>query len=212
MVSSSSTGSSALLFGYVIAEKLNKTNYSLWKAQVLPILRGAQLQEYLDDTNVAPNKMIEGKTTGDKPEATQEVNLEYIQWSAMEKQVLNFLLMSVTRDVMAQVSSCATPREVWTLLEQTYASRSKARVVNTRMALATTQKGNMSISEYIAKMKSFADEMASVGKPLEEEELVSYILAGLDFDYNSIVSTIEACMEPIFVGELYSQLMSFEAR
>jgi hypothetical protein len=64
MVSSSLTRSSTPLLGYVIVEKLNKTNYSLWKARVLPILRGAQLQGYLDGTNVAPAKTIEGKLTG----------------------------------------------------------------------------------------------------------------------------------------------------
>jgi hypothetical protein len=103
-------------------------------------------------------------------------------------------------------------REVWKLLEQTYESRSKARVVNTRMACTTTQKGNMLISEYLAKMKSFADDMASASKALEEEELVSYIFAGLDFDYNLVVSAIVAHVEPILVGELCSQLLSFEAR
>ncbi|WVZ98567.1 hypothetical protein U9M48_043995 [Paspalum notatum var. saurae] len=46
----------------------------------------------------------------------------------------------------------------------------------------------MSITEYVGKMKSFADEMACAGKPLEDEELVQYILAGLDMDYNPIVS------------------------
>jgi hypothetical protein len=102
----------------------------------------------------------------------------------MEQQVLGFLLLSMTKEVMAQVASCSTSREVWTLLEQTYVSRSKARVVNTRMTLATTQKGNMSISEYIGKMKSLADKITLAGKALEEEELVSYFLAGLDFDYN----------------------------
>jgi glutathionylspermidine synthase len=118
----------------------------------------------------------------------------------------------MTKDVMAQVASCSNPREVWTLLEQTYASRSKARVVNTRMALATTQKGNMTIFEYIAKMKSLANEMVSTRKALEDEELVSYIMAGLDFDYNHIVSAMVARVKPISVGELYAQLLSFEAR
>jgi hypothetical protein len=80
------------------------------------------------------------------------------------------------------------------------------------MALATTQKGNMSISEYIAKIKPFVDEMAPARKGLEDEELVSYILAGLDFDYNPIVSAIVAHVEPISVGELYSRLLNFEAR
>jgi hypothetical protein len=50
------------------------------------------------------------------------------------------------------------------------------------MALAATHKGSMTISEYITKMKSLADEMASTGKVLEDMELVSYIMAGLDFD------------------------------
>jgi hypothetical protein len=40
----------------------------------------------------------------------------------------------------------------------------------------------MTISEYTAKMKSLVDEMASAGKALEDEELVSYIMVGLDFD------------------------------
>jgi hypothetical protein len=98
------------------------------------------------------------------------------------------------------------------LLEQTYVSRSKARVVNIRMALTTTQKGNMTISEYFTKTKSLADEMASVGKALEDEELVSYIMAKLDFDFNPIMYAMVAHVEPISVGELYAQLLSFEAR
>jgi hypothetical protein len=131
------------------------------------------------------------------------VNPEYVQWSALEQQVLGFLLTSMTKDVMAQVTTCSTPKEVWALLDQTYASRLKARVVNTRMALATTQKGSTIISEYIAKMKSLADEMASAGKAPEDVELVSYIMAGLDFDYNPIVSTMVARVEPISVSEHY---------
>jgi hypothetical protein len=69
----------------------------------------------------------------------------------------------------------------------------------------------MTISEYIGKMKSLADEMASAGKALEDEELVSYVLVGLDFDINSVVSTMVARVEPISMGELHAQLLSFEA-
>jgi hypothetical protein len=211
-MASFSSMSMAPLLGYAVVEKLTKTNYSLWKVQVLHILRGAQLQGYLDGSTVAPDKKISIKPTRDKTEVTQVVNPKYVQWSALEQQVLGFLLTSMTKDVMAQVASCSTPKEVWTLLEQTYTSRSKVRVVNTRMALATTQKGSMTISEYIAKMKSLADEIASTGKTLEDEELVSYIMAGLDFDHNPIVSTMVARVERISVGELYAQLLSFEAR
>jgi hypothetical protein len=60
-------------------------------------------------------------------------------------------------------------------------------------------------------MKSLADEMASVGKKLDDEELTSYILAGLDVEYNSLVSSITARVEPNTFGELYSQLLQSQS-
>jgi hypothetical protein len=80
------------------------------------------------------------------------------------------------------------------------------------MTLATTQKGSSTTIEYFAKMKSLADEMASAGKKLDAEELTSYILAGLDAEYNPLVSSIAARVEPISVGELYSKLLAHENR
>jgi hypothetical protein len=45
--------------------------------------------------------------------------------------------------------------------------------------LATTQKGNLPVSEYFDKMKVLGDDMAATGRKLDDEELVEYILAGL---------------------------------
>jgi hypothetical protein len=42
------------------------------------------------------------------------------------------------------------------------------------------QKGEQSAASDYNKMKGFADEMAAAGKPHEEDDLVSYVLAGLD--------------------------------
>jgi hypothetical protein len=80
------------------------------------------------------------------------------------------------------------------------------------MALATTQKGTSTVIEYISKMKNLADDMASAGKKLDDEELSSYILAWLDSEYNSVVSSIAARTEPISFAELYSQLLAHENR
>lgn len=63
-------------------------------------------------------------------------------------------------------------------IEGMFVSQSCVHVINTRMALATMQKSNSSISEYVAKMRGLADDMASTGKKLDDEDLVSYILAG----------------------------------
>ena len=39
-------------------------------------------------------------------------------------------------------------------------------------------------------MKALDDEMASVGKPLTDDDMVSYVLAGLEYDYMPFVSMI----------------------
>ena len=77
------------------------------------------------------------------------------------------------------------------------------------MALSMAQKGNSTVAKYYAKMKTLPDEMASVGKKLEDDELVSYILAGLDIDFNPLVSAIAARVQPISAGELFTQMTSF---
>ena len=97
-------------------------------------------------------------------------------------------------------------------VEGMYASQTRARTVNIRIALANSQKGNLSIADYCSKIRQLADEMAAAGKSLDEEDIVSYILAGLDGDYNSIVNAMASRVEPVTVSELYNQLLSFEMR
>ena len=80
------------------------------------------------------------------------------------------------------------------------------------MTLATAQKGSSIIADYFNKMKSLADDMAAAGKRLEDEEIISYVLAGLDMDFNPIVSVVTARTEPLSLGELYTQLVSWEQR
>ena len=79
-------------------------------------------------------------------------------------------------------------------------------MINTRIALATAQKGSSSIADFFSKMKGLADEMASAGKKLDEEEVASYILWVLTS------STITARTEPITLGDLFMQPSTFEQR
>jgi hypothetical protein len=59
-------------------------------------------------------------------------------------------------------------------------------------------------------MTQFADELATSGTPLRDDELIAYLLAGLDEDYNPVFTAIVARVDPISPSELYAQLLSFE--
>ena len=98
------------------------------------------------------------------------------------------------------------------MISEMTASQSRGRIINTRMALATAQKGSSTIADYFNKMKSLADDMATDGKHLEDEEIISYVLAGLNVDFNLNVSVVTARTEPLSLGELYTQLVSWEQR
>jgi hypothetical protein len=71
-----------------------------------------------------------------------------------------------------------------------FASQSRTRVSNLRVALARTRKENLTTAQYFTKMKGFAGELAAAGRPLDVEELVEYLLAGLDESYNALFAAI----------------------
>jgi hypothetical protein len=65
-------------------------------------------------------------------------------------------------------------------------------------------------SIYYVKMCHYADELAAFGIALRDDELVAYLLAKLDEDYNSIFTAIVARTNTNTLSELYAQLLSFD--
>jgi hypothetical protein len=141
---------------------------------------------------------------------TTFANPEYARMAAREHQVLNYLLSSLSHEMLLQATAYDTPEEVWAYIMSSFESQSHACVINVRMTLSTTKKGDITISKYVTKMKALADEMASIGKRLDDEELVSYILAGLDSEFDGVISAVSTRVEPITMSELYGQPLAHE--
>jgi hypothetical protein len=68
MAGSSSSGGGFNILSHQVHEKLTLDNFLIWKAQVLPAVRGAQLIEFLQGTKVKPDEFI----TIDKPDKSKE--------------------------------------------------------------------------------------------------------------------------------------------
>lgn len=208
-LSSSSTNSNPLQ-GHLITEKLGKANHALWKVQISAAVRGARLQGHLTGATKKPPAKISVTVDG---ATNKTANPAYDDWEATDQQVLGFLLSSLTREVLMQVSTCETAAEAWSAIEGMYSTHTRARCINTRFALTNTKKGNMTTPEYFAKMKSLGDEMAIAGgRPIDEEELIQYIITGLGEGYSEVISAVCARVEPISVSDLYSEVLNFEAR
>jgi histone deacetylase 1/2 len=194
--------------GITVTEKLSRTNHAMWRAQILTAVRGFRLEGHLTGAIPAPAAEVDGKDATGKDIKTP--NPEYAEWYARDQQVLSFVLGSLAREILSQVAAKKMTTALWSAIEDMFSSQNRARAVNTRLALATTRKGNMTIAEYVGKMQALGDQMVAAGQPLEEEELVEYILTGLDEDFNPIVSALIARKEKATVSEAYQQLLAFE--
>lgn len=75
-----------------------------------------------------------------------------------------------------------------------------------RVQLVTFKKNDQTMVEYFAKMKSFANTLGSIGQKLIDEEIISYMLAGLRQDYDALVTSICTIIDPM---TLYRSLCSY---
>jgi hypothetical protein len=168
-MASSSTTTNPLL-AHPVTKKLTKLNHALWHAQVEATIHGAHLLGFLTRETKAPSANLTQKGADGKD--TEILNPEYEDWEASDQHVLSYLLSSLSKEILIQVSFAKTAAEAWNEIQGIFASQTRARTINVRLALGNTRKGESSISEYIGKMKALGEQMAAAGRPLEEEELV----------------------------------------
>ena len=109
MASSFSNSTTIPSFLIPITEKLNKTNYRLWSAQILPPIRSAQLYNLLIGKEKMPAETVSVTTNG-APMDTP--NPEYINWVTRDQALLGYILSSLTREVLMGVTTATTSADV----------------------------------------------------------------------------------------------------
>lgn len=78
--------------------------------------------------------------------------------------------------------------------------------------LATLKKGGSAVSDYFQKFKALADTLAAAGQPLNDFELISFLLAGLGSEFDPFVTSVTTRVEPLSLEELYGHLLTHEMR
>jgi hypothetical protein len=193
---------------HVVTIRLSKTNYLLWRAQLLPYLRSTKLLGLLDGTNPAPPQQIASSNVAG---ADLVHNPDYDKWFNLDQQVLSRLLSTMTEDILRDVIDASTSMEAWDKLQRMFGSATRARVVQLRVDLATAKKGDISAGDYFRRIKGFSTELAAANAPLRDDEVNVYLLAGLGPDYDSFVTSMTT-KDALTLDDVYAHLMTFEAR
>ncbi|KAH6770031.1 hypothetical protein C2S52_014834 [Perilla frutescens var. hirtella] len=81
-----------------------------------------------------------------------------------------------------------------------------------KLQLQNLKKGDLSIRDYIGKIKNFYDLLSSAGHRVTDEDQILHILSGLGSDYDAVMVTITSRSESWRLQDVHALLMTFEAR
>ena len=98
-----------------VGVKLDRSNYVLWKSQVLPIVQAYDLEGFLFGTKTHPSESL-----GDS------ANPDFVHWHRLDQFLLSWLLLTITESMLGHVLHCHTSYAVWKTLEQLFSNKSKA--------------------------------------------------------------------------------------
>nr|XP_051211614.1 uncharacterized protein LOC127329110 [Lolium perenne] len=192
-----------------ITIRLTSENYLFWRAQVGPLLRSHMLMGYVDGSLPCPSPHVDVSHAGAMHHAP---NPAHQHWTQQDQAILSGFVSSMTEGVLGMIMFSGTSREAWETLSGAFASTSIARSSAIRQEMAELKKGNKTVNTYFHQMKALSDSLTSIGEPLRDAEFVSYILAGLDEEYDALYQVVTNRTTPIQIRDLFSQLQATEQR
>lgn len=81
-----------------------------------------------------------------------------------------------------------------------------------KQKLQTLYQGSMKCTDFLEKAKLVSDELAIVGKPLEDDDLMSYIVSGLNPYFNPFITSLSFATRDNNVSfeNFLAKLLSYE--
>jgi hypothetical protein len=187
--------------------KLDDPNYLDWVSQFIPILRGHELIGIMDGSEPCPPKFLTNPETQE-----QSLNHAYTVWQKKDQHLLSWIICLLEPFLVSSMYGIDTAHGAWSLLSTRYAAQSRSRISHLKRQLQSIQQGSKSCNEYLQVAKKYADQLAAVGKPLEDDDLISFIISGLNPTVNTFITAFSFAVrktEMSFV-DFQSELLSHE--
>lgn len=180
--------------------KLTSLNYVLWKTQMLPLLRGYNLDRHINKSYVPPTPTL----------ANSEPNPAYVVWFREDQIVMSWLNSSLSEALLSNSVGALSALEIWTRLEQSFAAGNAAQVRHLKHAIHHLERNTDSIEIYMQRAKNLSNQLLALNSPISNDDLVGAILDGLGPDYRPFVRSIEAKLQMPSYDELLGLLLTEE--
>lgn len=125
---------------------------------------------------------------------------------------MSILISLLLKNLIAHVLEAFTFRDVLVILDDLFAAKSQARIMQLQYELTTLKKGSESISDHYQKAILLHDTLAATGKTLTSTEFITFLLASLGIDFDSVVTSTTTRVDPLNPAHVYSHLLKYESR
>ncbi|XP_010436771.1 PREDICTED: uncharacterized protein LOC104720580 [Camelina sativa] len=185
--------------------KLTPNNYITWSLQVHSLLDGHDLANYVHGSTSIPALTVTANNE------TTPIP-DYTKWRRQDKLIYNGLIGTLSPSIQHVFTKTTTATELWTRLAATYANPSWGYIQQLRLQLKQYPKGDESVDDYMQGLTTQFDQLALIEKPLEREEKVEFIIAGLREDYQSVIDQIEGREKPPSITKVHEKIFTSEAK
>lgn len=110
----------------------------------------------------------------------------------------------------SHVCGLVTAYEKWKYFENVYPSDSSSRIMELKGEMQSMMKENITINEYVEKLKDLSAQLISIGENVPNKELIRHLLNGLGPDFNACICSINNHTDEVSIEEAHSQLLSYE--
>ncbi|MCO5576987.1 hypothetical protein L7F22_030808 [Adiantum nelumboides] len=155
-------------------EKLDKNNYRPWKFKMRNYLIGKSLWRYVTREEARLELPLESAIADDLK--------AWKPWNEKEKKVMFLILQNVTNGMIDHIQDLEIVKDSWDTLERLYITNTKARKIQLKNKSSNIKKNNLSVNNYVLKIKEVEDALGSIGARPKDDDLISMVLNGLNDD------------------------------
>lgn len=151
--------------------KLTWTNYLLWSLQVHPLLDGYELAGYLDGSTSPPTSTLTINHVG-------FINPAFVKWKRQDRLIYSGLLGAISLSIQPTLSRSLTDVDIWRTLAASYAKPRRWHIKQLKLQLKQWTKGTKTIDGSFQGITTRFDQLTLLGKPVDHEDQIEYILGG----------------------------------
>ena len=177
-------------------EKLDSDNYQTWKLFMEMVLLHQDLWNVVNGSWKKP----------------AQNNADYQNWIRKSDKARALIILSLHTSQLEHVRKLQDPEEIWKKLKDVHEPQGRQHRLYLRRKFFTMkmQEGD-SMQDHINKIKALQDKLESMGGNLQEEDVLTVLLASLPESYETLVISLESQGE-ITETQVITRLLQEEAR